>query len=241
MARILFLVFLVSAFSIKAQIEIYEVTDPSTIFNGTEVVVEGQPSDIATYIDLRVKNISGQSIEVRFRRDRVIANSAQDQICDNDLCYNCADAPSYTIPSSTVLADGEDMIFKPQFVPDGNSFCAIHDYYVINHLGIKLDSVRLKFKIGGEDCFVNVEEISQESLDVSLYPNPSNGVLTVKGASAGSQLKIIDILGQELKTFALNGKKETLTLGDMPNGVYFCSIILPNGESMPAKKLVLKH
>jgi len=241
MARILFLVFLISAFSIKAQIEIYEVTDPSTILNGTEVVVEGQPTDFATYIDLRVKNISGQSIEVRFRRDRVIANSAQDQICDNDLCYNCADAPSYTIPSSTVLANDEDMIFKPQFVPDGNSFCAIHDYYVIDQLGFKLDSVRLKFRIGGEDCSVSVEEISQESLDVSLYPNPSNGILTVDGASAGSRLKIIDILGQELKSFALNGKKETLTLGDMPNGVYFCSIILPNGESMPAKKLVLKH
>lgn len=241
MARILFLIFIASAFNLKAQIEIYEVSDPSTILNGTEVVVEGQPSDVATYIDLRVKNISGQSIEVRFRRDRVIANSAQDQICDNDLCYNCADAPSYTTPSSTVLADDEDMIFKPQFVPDGNSFCAIHDYYVIDDLGFKLDSVRIKYRIGGVDCTASVEEVSEALLNVSLYPNPSDGVVTVSGVTKGSQLKIIDILGQELRTFTLQNKEVELTLGDMPNGVYFCTIILPNGEALPAKKLVLKH
>jgi hypothetical protein len=241
MARILLLLFIASAFNLKAQIEIYEATDPSTILNGTEVVVEGLPSDFATYIDLRVKNISGQSIEVRFRRDRVIANSAQDQICDNDLCYNCADAPSYTTPSSTVLADGIDMIFKPQFVPDGNSFCAIHDYYVIDQLGFKLDSVRLKFRIGGVNCSVGVDEVTEALLNVNLYPNPSNGEVTVSGAKTGSQLKIVDILGQELKTFTLHNKEEKLALGNMPNGVYFCTVILPNGEALPAKKLVLKH
>lgn len=241
MVRILLLIFLAAAFNLQAQIEIYEATDPGTILNGTEVVVEGQPSDNWTYIDLRVKNIGSESIEVRFRRDRVIANSALDQICDNDLCYNCADAPSYTTPSSTVLSNGEDMIFKPQFVPDGNSFCAIHDYYVIDHLGFKLDSVRLKFRIGGEDCSVNIDEVSKTPLDISLYPNPSDGNITVSGVSPGSQLKIIDILGQELKTFTLNNKEETLILGNIPNGVYFCTIILPNGEALLTKKLVIKH
>lgn len=241
MARILLLFIITTAFTIRAQIEIYEVSDQSTILNGTEVVVEGDPSDIATYIDLRVKNIGGETIEVRFRRDRVIANSAQDQICDNDLCYNCADAPSYTTPSSTMLTVGEDMIFKPQFVPDGNSFCAIHDYYVIDDLGFKLDSVRLKFRIGGVDCSVGVDEVSLAPLKVLLFPNPSDGIITISGVEAGSQIKIIDILGQELKVFNLKKQDTKLNLGDMPNGVYFCTIVLPNGEALPAKKLVLKH
>tara|TARA_R100000951_G_scaffold88535_1_gene76569 strand:+ start:89 stop:388 length:300 start_codon:yes stop_codon:yes gene_type:complete len=87
----------------------------------------------------------------------------------------------------------------------------------------------------------SVEEVSEALLNVSLYPNPSDGVVTVSGVTKGSQLKIIDILGQELRTFTLQNKEVELTLGDMPNGVYFCTVILPNGEALPAKKLVLKH
>lgn len=241
MARILLSLVLAITLNLNAQVEIYEATDPSVIFNGTEIIVDGQPSDVATYIDLRVKNIGSESIEVRFRRDRVIGNSAQDQICDNDLCYNCSDAPSYTIPSATVLATGDDMIFKPQFVPDGNSFCAIHDYYVIDNLGFKIDSVRIKFRIGGEDCALNVEDFSNTASDVSVYPNPSDGVITVDGATVGSKLKIIDILGKELKTVSIQNKIQTVSLSELPNGVYFYSVILPNGETNPTKKIVLKH
>lgn len=241
MVRVLLLAFFISSFNLMGQIEIYEVSEPGVILNGTEIVVEGQPSDVATYIDLRVKNIGSESIEVRFRRDRVIGNSAQDQICDNDLCYDCNDAPSYTIPSSTTLQENEDMIFKPQFVPDGNSFCAIHDYFVIDHLGFKLDSVRIKFSIGGEDCAVNVEQVSNLPTEISMYPNPSDGLVTIEGASSGSHLKIIDILGKELKSVTLNSKKETLALTELPNGVYFCTVTLPNGDALPTKKLVLKH
>lgn len=241
MARILLSLVLAITLNLNAQVEIYEATDPSVIFNGTEIIVDGQPSDVATYIDLRVKNVGTESIEVRFRRDRVIGNSAQDQICDNDLCYDCNDAPSYTIPSSTMLAENEDMIFKPQFVPDGNSFCAIHDYYVIDDLGFLLDSVRIKFRIGGEDCALNVNEFSNVPTEFTLYPNPSEGVVTVDGVVSGSELKIIDVLGKELKTFKLKSEVEKLNLSELPNGVYLCSLVLPNGDSMPTKKLVLKN
>jgi len=224
-----------------AQIEIYEVSDPSTILNGTEYVVEGGVSDVAVYVDLRVKNISGSDITVRFRRERVIANSAEDQICDNDLCYSATDTPSYTTPGFTSLTDGEDMIFKPQFVPEGTPFCAIHDYIIIDEFGFVHDTIRIKFKVGGEDCFLNLQNNNYKNLDVYAYPNPAKGKITLKDAPAGSSVEIVNVLGKSVLTTKIKIENQSLQLNTLSKGIYLYTVTLPNGESLPSRKLVIKE
>lgn len=222
------------------QIEIYEVTNPTVILNDTEHIVEGGVSDVAVYVDLRVKNISGSPITVRFRRERVIANSAEDQICDNDLCYSATDTPSYTTPNSTTLTDGESMIFKPQFVPEGVAFCAIHDYFVIDEFGFILDTMRIKFKVGGEDCSLNLPTTQYKNLDVYAFPNPSSGKVTFSNAPAGSAIQIINVLGKSVLKANLKTENESIHIGNLSRGVYLYTVTLPNGQILPSRKLVIK-
>lgn len=222
------------------QIEIYEVSDPTTILNDTEYVVEGGVSDVAVYVDLRVKNISGADISVRFRRDRVIANSAEDQICDNDLCYSCTDTPSYTTPNATTLSDGEAMIFKPQFVPEGTPFCAIHDYFIVDEFGFILDTIRIKFKVGGEDCSLNIPANSHKKLDIYAFPNPSSGKIMFNDAPIGSSVEIVNVLGKSVLKAKIKHENQPVELNLLSRGVYLYTITLPNGEVQPSRKLVVK-
>ena len=222
------------------QIEIYEATNPTVILNGTEHIVEGGVSDVSVYVDLRVKNISGSPITVRFLRERLIANSAEDQICDNDLCFSATDTPSYTTPNSTTLTDGESMIFKPQFVPEGVAFCAIHDYFVIDEFGFILDTIRIKFKVGGEDCFLSVPVNNVKTLDIYAYPNPTSGKVTFNDAPTGSSVKIVNVLGKSVLNSTIKLVNQPVEISSLPRGVYLYTITLPNGASLPSKKLVVK-
>lgn len=239
MKKLLLLCSAVFTFAAIGQIEIYEYTNPTVILNGTEHVVQGGVSDVSVYVDLRVKNISGSTITVRFRRDRVIGNSAEDQICDNDLCYSATDTPSYTTPNSTTLTDGESMIFKPQFVPEGVAFCAIHDYFVIDEFGFVLDTIRIKYKVGGEDCSLNIPT-NYKNLDVYAYPNPTSGKVSFNDAPAGSTIEIINVLGKSVLKARLKSENEAIQLSALSRGVYLYTVKLPNGEILPSRKLVIK-
>lgn len=239
MKKLLFLFAAAFTFTAMSQIEIYEVSNPAVILNGAEHVVEGGVSDVSIYVDLRVKNISGSNITVRFRRDRVIGNSAEDQICDNDLCYSATDTPSYTTPNSTTLVDGESMIFKPQFVPEGAAFCAIHDYFVIDEFGFVLDTIRIKYRVGGEDCSLNIPT-NYKNLNVFAFPNPTSGKVTFNDAPAGSSVEIINVLGKSVLKAKLKSEHETIQLSALSRGVYLYTVKLPNGDVLPSRKLVIK-
>lgn len=233
---------LLSALSAVAfgQIEIYEVSDPTTILNDTEYIVEGGVSDVAVYVDLRVKNISGSDISVRFRRDRVIGNIAEDQICDNDLCYSCTNTPSYTTPNATTLADGEAMIFKPQFVPQGTPFCAIHDYFIVDQFGFILDTIRIKFRVGGEDCSLNLPSNSYKNLDIYAYPNPTSGKVTFNDAPTGSSVEIVNVLGKSVLNTKIKTENQAIQISSLSRGIYLYTVTLPNGLALPSRKLVVK-
>ena len=242
MDRILFLLVFLSVNGLAQEIEIYKTDEPDSILNGKTYTVYGDPSTQTVYIDLRVKNISEKDLSLRYRRDRVVGSDQQDQICDDFLCYDANDAPSYTIPNATDLAEDSAMIFKPQFVPNGNSFCAIHDYYVINHLGIKLDSIRIKFAIGVETCELSTaDEIKQTTVpSVSIYPNPSGGNVKVKGAK-GYSIQVIDVLGKLMHSEEIKNELQALNLSELPDGIYFYSFQNNNGEVLSsARKLVIR-
>lgn len=240
MKKILFVCALVASFTAIGQVEIYEVSDPAIILNGQEYVVEGGVSDVAVFVDLRVKNVSGSDVSVRFRRDRVIGNSAEDQICDNDLCYSCTDTPSYTTPNATTLVDSESMIFKPQFVPEGTPFCAIHDYFIVDQFGFVLDTIRIKFKVGGEDCFLSVPINNTKSLDVYAYPNPTSGKVTFRDAPTGSSVEIVNVLGKSVLKRTIKLTNQSIEISALTRGVYLYTVTLPNGATLPSKKLLVK-
>ncbi|MBH8570053.1 T9SS type A sorting domain-containing protein [Microvirga sp. STS02] len=85
-------------------------------------------------------------------------------------------------------------------------------------------------------------------IDVNVYPNPSHGQVTVQlnqkiGAGA-YQLRLSNIIGQEVRTIALKPELTTaglpLDLSDLRTGVYFYSLVV-DGKVASTKRLVLQN
>ena len=85
---------------------------------------------------------------------------------------------------------------------------------------------------------INENQVLNEVGD--FYPNPTNGMVffTFKGNLA--ILKLIDILGNEIKEIILTEKGiQKLDLTDMSKGIYFGNLIVKN-EIVSVKKLIVK-
>lgn len=84
---------------------------------------------------------------------------------------------------------------------------------------------------------VGVEEV--ESLGLSVYPNPSNGVLNIElNDLIETELKVYNTLGQEVFTKTINEKKSSIDLNSLIDGVY--SLHLKNLNGVTTKKIIVK-
>jgi hypothetical protein len=74
---------------------------------------------------------------------------------------------------------------------------------------------------------------------VSIYPNPSEGIFTIRSFSAIKQLSVFNPLGQKVINKSLTTDNETVNISKYTNGVYYLIIELQDG-SMTRQKLVKK-
>lgn len=72
-----------------------------------------------------------------------------------------------------------------------------------------------------------------EKSSFDLYPNPTNGFVTIRMAPSDySEIQIFNIIGQQFYDFDItqNSGNQMLDLSNLPEGVYFISISSPEGE-----------
>lgn len=72
------------------------------------------------------------------------------------------------------------------------------------------------------------------SINVLLYPDPSNGVFTVTSENihTGDQMEIYTLLGQKVSNVLLNNNSTTVYLTNCASGLYFYRVINTEGEQM---------
>ncbi|MGC4039614.1 MAG: T9SS type A sorting domain-containing protein [Flavobacterium sp.] len=80
----------------------------------------------------------------------------------------------------------------------------------------------------------------EKSRSFSVYPNPSNGFVTiaVKEIAIGSALNVYDISGKKLLSAKVDSESTTLDLGNFADGVYIIEI--NDGSKTFHQKLILK-
>lgn len=84
---------------------------------------------------------------------------------------------------------------------------------------------------------VSVKEITSNT-NVSIYPNPSNGLFTVTAPSS-SVITVTNVIGKEVyRGLGNNNGTSTLDLTSMPVGTYFVTI--KNNEGTQTKKVIIK-
>lgn len=230
------------AFSAGAQgIEIY--------FPGEAVDVSGTVVDItseedALHRDFDVKNVSGSTQTLRITRIKVEELSGtMDYLCwgadaETGTCYSAGTVSPenpWTTPDEADLADGAIGWLATYHQTEGNAGCAQYRYYVINDSDERLDSVDVRY------CStVGVKEEIKEN--ISVYPNPANQLVNVVLDQSVSNVsfKLFNVLGDVIVSKNLNKGQNTLSVADLPNGVYFYAI-LHDGATVETKKLVVKH
>lgn len=90
------------------------------------------------------------------------------------------------------------------------------------------------YGIQPHDCGTGIETAALEETSVSLFPNPANGNVTVKGVRQGL-VTVYNTLGQKLDDYNAEAEEITISTSKYENGIYFVKI----GEQV--KKFVVRH
>jgi hypothetical protein len=72
---------------------------------------------------------------------------------------------------------------------------------------------------------VGIDELISKNEGLKIYPNPTNGIITIETANSSNiQLKLTNVLGQLIKEETLKFEKQNINLADLKNGIYFLQV-----------------
>lgn len=101
-------------------------------------------------------------------------------------------------------------------------------------------------EVDGRGGFVGAETINETVFDMSVYPNPNNGILNVEFYSLNEEnilCSIVNVLGQEVyqKTFetTMGPNAKVFDLSLLPNGIYIVQMHSQGG--MIQQRIIIQH
>jgi len=217
--------------------------DGELVEDQSDIWVLGDPSDGELIIELGVKNISTNSLDVICKKQEieVIANTT------NLFCWagQCFSPFVFESPVSQPIAPGElTEEFSGHYMPAGNAGITIMRYTFFDQNN-PADSI----------CFysyffastVGFEELGLESVKVSnAYPNPASNQTSfdyvLPQSASTASIKIHNLLGAVIKETVLTDKtgKATINVTDLNDGVYFYSVVVDN-QTIETKRLIVSR
>ena len=216
------------------------VTAQSFVITGDSMFVGDPNTEIDHHLD--VKNISGNSITVKcIKTNLTLPTGAESYFCFAGNCY-----PATTDTSSSAILQA-GMAFSY-----ANSDLDAHSGYY-NAFGVSgIAKVKYCFydvnNPSDSTCATITYETNTTAIDDHLsivklgdfYPNPASEVVNFTFNGNSATLKLIDILGNNVKEILLNKSGiQKLDLSDMNKGIYFGNFIV-NNEVVSIKKLIVK-
>ncbi len=88
-----------------------------------------------------------------------------------------------------------------------------------------------------DDIFTGINNSSTNNA-VSMYPNPADNLLNIRSAQSINNIKIVSVIGQEVKSVNPAANQITLDISNLESGIYFVTISTDNGSVI--KKLTIK-
>ncbi len=94
----------------------------------------------------------------------------------------------------------------------------------------------------GSGVSTGMNSIFNDETSISVFPNPNNGVFTLEILSkefkvGDTGLRIVNVLGQEVKKEKLLSKKQRLSIEEFSEGVYYLQLT-QNNKILSVKKIV---
>ncbi|MEK9620076.1 MAG: T9SS type A sorting domain-containing protein [Flavobacteriales bacterium] len=69
----------------------------------------------------------------------------------------------------------------------------------------------------------------------SIYPNPSNGVITIQATNSIKTVNIYNMIGNLVMVKNIANNQTTMNIENLTNGVYFMELNLNNGSILNSK------
>ena len=199
-------------------------------------------TQIANHLD--IKNTSANSLLVECQKTNLnVPLGGESFYC---FAGNCYSASSTNPSSSAVLAPGQQFSFANS---DADAHSGYYDaygasgiaevqycFYDVNNPSDET-CVTITYDCTATTGFNDFTGLTKMS---EFYPNPANGLTHFTFSGTKAQLKIIDILGNEIKVLQLEepGVKK-IDLTDMSKGIYFGKLVI-NNKVTRIKKLIVK-
>ena len=124
--------------------------------------------------------------------------------------------------SSELQTDNTGVVLFPSVIPATNISLRIskEGYLSLDtQVSLYSNNLRLSYTIEPEPSSVNVSDEDQ----FSIYPNPTNGLLTIKGNGTYSII-IMDISGRIVYSKKQNAEQSTIDVSDLHRGVYIVQL-----------------
>ena len=210
--------------------DIYPITDTQTIVDALmgEGIEQHPCYDETLTFSMDTLNITDSQYEINWIT--VYNNTTEDAIVTN-----IHDGYEYL----TFIIDGEEIYcYEPIeiSIPQGES----KELGVVCNVvakGIVSDIVTLTSNLPDASFVVVLEEpwsVDENEASVTLFPNPANDFVTLKGESFGT-VRVFNALGQKVDEFEANGNELRISTVSYENGIYF---VKANEKTM---KFVVKH
>ena len=193
---------------------------------------------------LDIKNTSANTITVQCQKTNLTLPLGGESF----YCFagNCYSASSTNPSSSAVLAPGQQFSFANS---DADAHSGYYDaygasgiaevqycFYDVNN---PTDETCVTITYDCSTITTGINNFTELSEISNFYPNPANGLTHFTFNGTKAQLKIIDILGNEVKILPLEepGIKR-IDLTDMSKGIYFGKLVI-NNKVTTIKKLIV--
>lgn len=204
--------------------------------------VPSVPASQGSYLDLKfkIKNNGSQATELMIRRENVqMPAGFNNTICIDGFCYPAVqDSPNGIV---NIASGATDSTFYGTFNNLQGTSGDLCVTYIIYNAQNSAEFVTVRAYYGA--CLTaSVAENTAESVMLSAFPNPANGMVNIKYNIQGEgQLMVTDITGKTVKTVRLNAGSQTLALDitDLRPGVYVYSVQVA-GKRIISKKLAVR-
>ena len=200
--------------------------------------VYGLPTDAVVQSVLEIQNIGTSSIDVACERTEIsLINGSSNSFCWGILCYPTTTSLS-TVPS-TIDPGLIDNTFRGDYVPNGADGISTINY---NFFDVNDPADAVSVTINYDTQTVGIDNINAKNNFLNVSSRPGNSLIAVAYNVVGStsnQLKVYNLLGNNVKNFNINknGTMVVSTAG-LSNGVYvFC--LESNGKKVATKKFVV--
>lgn len=163
-----------------------------------------------------------------FVRDSAVANATATSAgltADFDGSPTLADSVAWDFGDGSDWSTEED----PSHMYDA---VGEYDVWFYAYGPCNTDSIRITVTISDVS-------ITENELDVAIYPNPANDQVFIKGLSAGTTVEVVNIIGEVVYVQQTTGGTFSIRTTGFAQGAYFIRLKNESGET--TRKLIVKH